>query len=57
MCAWQAWVFWNHEARAACVAFRGTEQAKWKDILVDLSLVPSPLNPERVRDAPRTAGV
>ena len=26
----QAWVFWNPSARTVCVAFRGTEQTKWK---------------------------
>ena len=26
----QAWVFWNPAARTVCVAFRGTEQTKWK---------------------------
>lgn len=26
----QAWVFWKPEARHVCVAFRGTEQVKWK---------------------------
>lgn len=26
----QAWLFWNPEARSLCIAFRGTEQAKWK---------------------------
>ncbi|KAD4384133.1 hypothetical protein E3N88_24301 [Mikania micrantha] len=30
------------------VAFRGTEQAKWKDLLTDLMLVPAGLNPERI---------
>lgn len=26
----QAWLFWNPESRSLCIAFRGTEQAKWK---------------------------
>ncbi|XP_068653939.1 uncharacterized protein [Aristolochia californica] len=30
------------------VSFRGTEQAKWKDLLTDLMLVPAGLNPERL---------
>ncbi|KAG9137502.1 hypothetical protein Leryth_016797 [Lithospermum erythrorhizon] len=30
------------------VAFRGTEQTKWKDLLTDLMLVPAGLNPERI---------
>ena len=29
----QAWVFWNTSTREACIAFRGTEQDKWKVIL------------------------
>ncbi|KAK9146329.1 hypothetical protein Sjap_006232 [Stephania japonica] len=34
--------------RRLVVAFRGTEQAKWKDLRTDLMLVPAGLNPERV---------
>ncbi|CAN6476994.1 unnamed protein product [Victoria cruziana] len=30
------------------IAFRGTEQAKWKDLQTDLMLVPVGLNPERI---------
>ncbi|KAF6144375.1 hypothetical protein GIB67_024602 [Kingdonia uniflora] len=30
------------------VAFRGTEQTRWKDLLTDLMLAPAGLNPERV---------
>lgn len=26
----QAWLFWNPATRALCIAFRGTEQDKWK---------------------------
>lgn len=26
----QAWLFWNPGTRSLCIAFRGTEQAKWK---------------------------
>lgn len=52
----QAWIYWNPGQREACVAFRGTEQGKWKDILTDLHLVPAPLDPERVAAAPRRAG-
>ncbi len=26
----QAWMFWNPAERTVCVAFRGTEQTKWK---------------------------
>lgn len=52
----QAWLYWNPGARSACIAFRGTEQAKWKDILTDLSLVPASLNPERVKEATKNTG-
>ncbi|XP_020084164.1 uncharacterized protein LOC109707352 isoform X5 [Ananas comosus] len=34
--------------RRLVIAFRGTEQAKWKDLLTDLMLVPTGLNPERL---------
>uniref|UniRef100_A0A0E0H306 C2 domain-containing protein n=1 Tax=Oryza nivara TaxID=4536 RepID=A0A0E0H306_ORYNI len=34
--------------RRLVVAFRGTEQSKWKDLLTDLMLVPAGLNPERL---------
>jgi hypothetical protein len=30
------------------IAFRGTEQTKWKDLQTDLMLVPAGLNPERI---------
>ncbi|KAH6820917.1 putative triglyceride lipase [Perilla frutescens var. hirtella] len=30
------------------IAFRGTEQTKWKDLVTDLMLVPAGLNPERI---------
>ncbi|KAL2463233.1 triglyceride lipase [Forsythia ovata] len=30
------------------VAFRGTEQSRWKDLRTDLMLVPAGLNPERI---------
>ncbi|XP_074320734.1 uncharacterized protein LOC141657401 isoform X2 [Silene latifolia] len=30
------------------VAFRGTEQARWKDLMTDLMLAPTGLNPERI---------
>ncbi|KAJ8763901.1 hypothetical protein K2173_003683 [Erythroxylum novogranatense] len=40
---------WRDLARKRLViAFRGTEQAKWKDLRTDLMLVPAGLNPERI---------
>ncbi|KAI7836015.1 hypothetical protein COHA_010099 [Chlorella ohadii] len=48
----QAWLFWNPESRSLCIAFRGTEQAKWKDILTDLLLVPASLDPEGLAERP-----
>ncbi|KAG8658495.1 hypothetical protein MANES_03G155700v8 [Manihot esculenta] len=40
---------WRDSARRRLViAFRGTEQAKWKDLRTDLMLVPAGLNPERI---------
>jgi hypothetical protein len=43
----QAWLFSNVKRREAVIAFRGTEQVKWKDLLTDLNLAPCALNPER----------
>lgn len=53
----QAWLYWNPRQRSMCVAFRGTEQGKWRDILTDLHLVPAPLDPERMAAAPRSAAL
>ncbi|KAJ8530687.1 hypothetical protein K7X08_023568 [Anisodus acutangulus] len=40
---------WRDSARKRLVvAFRGTEQTKWKDLVTDLMLVPTGLNPERI---------
>ncbi|KAK4266253.1 hypothetical protein QN277_027203 [Acacia crassicarpa] len=40
---------WRDSARKRLVvAFRGTEQAKWKDLMTDLMLAPAGLNPERI---------
>nr|XP_018627638.1 uncharacterized protein LOC104100231 isoform X2 [Nicotiana tomentosiformis] len=40
---------WRDSARKRLVvAFRGTEQTKWKDLLTDLMLVPAGFNPERI---------
>eukprot|EP00887_Chlorella_sp_A99_P004348 scaffold15.g4348.t1 len=35
------WAFWNPAAKAVCLAFRGTEQTQWKDVLTDISLAPA----------------
>ncbi|XP_031503065.1 uncharacterized protein LOC116266111 isoform X2 [Nymphaea colorata] len=41
--------FWRDPIkRRLVIAFRGTEQAKWKDLRTDLMLVPAGLNPERI---------
>ncbi|XP_024193958.1 uncharacterized protein LOC112197485 isoform X2 [Rosa chinensis] len=40
---------WRDSARKRLViAFRGTEQARWKDLRTDLMLAPAGLNPERI---------
>ncbi|KAJ0967439.1 hypothetical protein J5N97_024356 [Dioscorea zingiberensis] len=40
---------WRDSLRGRLVvAFRGTEQAKWKDLRTDLMLIPAGLNPERL---------
>ncbi|CAN0905006.1 Multiple C2 and transmembrane domain-containing protein 1 [Linum grandiflorum] len=42
---------WRDSAlRRIVVAFRGTEQLKWKDLVTDLLVVPAGLNPERIGD-------
>ena len=44
----QVWLYRNPNAREVVVAFRGTEQVKWKDFVTDLNLTPAAFNPERV---------
>ncbi|OMO69369.1 C2 calcium-dependent membrane targeting [Corchorus capsularis] len=40
---------WRDSSRKRLViAFRGTEQARWKDLRTDLMLAPAGLNPERI---------
>ena len=47
----QVWVFRNVGLRCLCIAFRGTEQVKWKDLVTDLSFQPAAFNPERVLES------
>jgi predicted lipase len=44
------WLYKDAEKKQAVIAFRGTEQVKWKDLLTDLNLTPTSLNPERIDD-------
>ncbi|KAH1096254.1 hypothetical protein J1N35_013175 [Gossypium stocksii] len=44
----QAAIWRDSARRRLVVAFRGTEQARWKDLRTDLMLVPAGLNPERI---------
>ena len=44
----QMWLLWNAAVKSLVIAFRGTEQVKWKDMMTDLSFQPAPFNPERV---------
>lgn len=44
----QVWVLINRDTRHVCVAWRGTEQSKWQDVLTDLSLMPAAFTSERV---------
>ncbi|KAF5834575.1 hypothetical protein DUNSADRAFT_8700 [Dunaliella salina] len=46
----QAWLYRNVDTKEAVVAFRGTEQIKWKDLVTDLNLVPSSFNVERIEE-------
>lgn len=43
----QAWIYRADAQKQAVVAFRGTEQVKWKDFLTDLSVQPKRFNVER----------
>eukprot|EP00899_Mesostigma_viride_P012106 jgi/Mesvir1/20897/Mv07971-RA.1 len=44
----QASIWWDKRARHIVIAFRGTEQVRWKDFVTDVLLLPVDLNPERV---------
>ncbi|KAF5736689.1 hypothetical protein HS088_TW14G00839 [Tripterygium wilfordii] len=44
----QVAIWCDSSQRRVVVAFRGTEQARWKDLRTDLMLVPAGLNPERI---------
>ncbi|KAL3695407.1 hypothetical protein R1sor_009483 [Riccia sorocarpa] len=46
----QAAVWRDQRRKRLVVAFRGTEQTKWKDLLTDLSMLGIGFNPERVGD-------
>lgn len=37
----QAWLFWNFETRQVALSFRGTESERLRDVITDLSLVPT----------------
>lgn len=43
----QAWVLWSPECRHVCVAFRGTEQTKFTDIITDLKVASCNFDVER----------
>jgi hypothetical protein len=45
----QLWVFVNNPRKCVVVAFRGTEQVKWKDFLTDMRVNPTTFNTERVQ--------
>ncbi|XP_066348335.1 uncharacterized protein [Miscanthus floridulus] len=44
----QVAIWRDSSRRRLVVAFRGTEQSRWKDLRTDLMLVPAGLNPERL---------
>lgn len=50
MVCMQVWVLINRETRHVCVAWRGTEQSKWQDMLTDLSLLPAAFTAERAAE-------
>ena len=53
----QVWLLWNTAVRSLVIAFRGTEQVKWKDMVTDLSFQPAPFNPERVFERSNSASL
>jgi hypothetical protein len=42
----QVWVFWNQPQKRIVVAYRGTESSRLADVLTDLQLNPTSLDPE-----------
>ncbi|KAL3828324.1 hypothetical protein ACJIZ3_017126 [Penstemon smallii] len=44
----QVAIWRDSERNRLVIAFRGTEQSRWKDLRTDLMLVPAGLNPERI---------
>ncbi|GFP96184.1 probable feruloyl esterase a [Phtheirospermum japonicum] len=44
----QVAIWRDPERKRLVIAFRGTEQSRWKDLRTDLMLVPAGLNPERL---------
>lgn len=44
----QVAIWRDSNQKRVVIAFRGTEQARWKDLRTDLMLIPAGLNPERV---------
>ncbi|XP_074322311.1 uncharacterized protein LOC141659372 isoform X1 [Apium graveolens] len=44
----QVAVWRDYSRKRLVIAFRGTEQVRWKDLRTDLMLVPTGLNPERI---------
>jgi len=53
----QAWLYRSVKHRTAVIAFRGTEQVKWKDLATDLNLTPTELNTERINEAAGQPGL
>lgn len=53
----QVWLLWNAAVRSLVIAFRGTKEVKWKDMVTDLSFQPAPFNPERVLERSSSASL
>ena len=53
----QVWLLQNAAVQSLVIAFRGTEQVKWKDMVTDLSFQPAPFNPERVFERSNSASL
>lgn len=42
----QVWIFWNPDKKKLTLAYRGTEQERFQDVLTDLQLIPATMDPE-----------
>lgn len=53
----QVWVFANIQHRTLCIAFRGTEQDSWRDMLTDISMAPALVEPGKIPELCNHSGL